>query len=147
MPMIGLFKMDPWKIFAERKLILVSVKDVQTGKDNIMPVRWCTRCSQEPALLAVSIAQTRYTYELLERNRYFGIAVPPASFDPAFIGSCSGRNTDKFTAGNLERFYGKYGVPFAKGSLLDIELEKCSSFRTGDHTFFVGQVLDAVVNI
>jgi flavin reductase (DIM6/NTAB) family NADH-FMN oxidoreductase RutF len=134
--------MEPWKIFAKRDIVLVSIKDKETGKENIMPARWCTRCSTEPPLIAVSIGLTRYTHELLEKNKYFGIAVPDKNFDYKFIGSNSGREMDKFNEAKIERIYGIYGVPFIKNSLLNFELEKYGTFKTGDHTFFVGKVLN-----
>lgn len=139
--------MDPWKIFAERKLVLVSVGDLETGKENIMPARWCTRCSNEPPLIAISIDLTRYTHELLEKNDYFGIAIPNESFDYSFIGSNSGRNIDKFKEANIERTLGKYGVPLIKEALLSMELKKYGvPLKTGDHTFFIGQVLETICN-
>src|SRR3989344_4916271 len=94
--MTTLFKTDPWEIFAKRKLVLVMTRDIETGKENIMPARWCTRCSTEPPLIAISIGLNRYTHELLERNQYFGIAVPNETFDYKFIGSHSGRDVNKF---------------------------------------------------
>jgi flavin reductase (DIM6/NTAB) family NADH-FMN oxidoreductase RutF len=134
--------MDYWKIFAKRNVILVTTRDENSGKENIMPARWCTRCSTEPSLIAISIGLDRYTHELLEKNKYFGISIPNENFDYKFIGSHSGRDIDKFRESKIEKMYGKYGTPFAKDTLLDIELEKYSSFKTGDHTFFVGKVLE-----
>jgi flavin reductase (DIM6/NTAB) family NADH-FMN oxidoreductase RutF len=134
--------MNPWEIFAKRELILIMTKDEETGKENIMPARWCTRCSNEPPLIAVSIGLTRYTHELLDKNKYFAIAVPDKDFDYSFIGSHSGRDIDKFEGGEIERIYGKYKVPLIKRALLNIELEKYESFRTGDHTLFVGEFLE-----
>lgn len=134
---------NPWKIFAERNLVLVTSKDFETGKENIMPARWCTRCSNDPQLIAVSIGVTRYTHELLERNASFGISVPSDTFDYSFIGSHSGRHFDKFIEANIERVHGPVtGVPFINDSNLKIELGKYSSFKTGDHTFFIGKVLN-----
>lgn len=137
-----LFKMDPWEIFAKRKLILVVTKDTETGKENIMPARWCTRCSNDPSLIAISIGLTRYTHELLDKNEHFVIAVPNEDFDYKFIGSYSGRDFDKFKEENIETKPGKYRVPLIKNALLNIELQKYSSFKTGDHTFFIGKVLE-----
>ncbi len=136
--------MEPWEIFGKRKLVLVTTRDEETGKENIMPARWCTRCSNEPSLVAVSIGLTRYTHELLERNRYFGLAVPDDNFNYFFIGSHSGRDFDKFKETKIEKIYGEYKVPLVKNALLNIELEKYSSFKTGDHTFFVGKVLNMI---
>ncbi|MGV8151760.1 MAG: flavin reductase family protein [Candidatus Nanoarchaeia archaeon] len=137
--------MESWEIFAKKDLVLVTTRDEETGKENIMPARWCTRCSKEPPLIAVSIGLTRYTHELLEKNKYFGIAVPNKGFDYEFIGSHSGRESDKFYEAKIEKIYGKYQVPLVKSALLNLELEKYSTFRTGDHTFFVGKVLNTIL--
>lgn len=136
--------MDYWKIFAKRNVILVTTKDTSTGIENIMPARWCTRCSTEPPLIAISIGLERYTHELLEKNKYFGISIPNENFDYKFIGSHSGRDIDKFNYEKIEKIYGKHGTPLIKDALLNIELEKYSSFKTGDHTFFVGKVLELI---
>ena len=138
--------MNPWEIFAKRDLILVVTKDENTGKENIMPARWCTRCSNDPSLIAISIGLTRYTHELLERNNYFVIAVPDKNFDYKYIGSHSGRDVDKFKKEKIRTEIGKYGVPLIKDALLNIELEKYSSFQTGDHTFFIGKVLEHYIS-
>jgi len=137
--------MNPWEIFAKRKLVLITTRDGETGKENIMPARWCTRCSNEPPLVATSIDLTRYTHELLEKSQYFGIAVPNEAFDYNFIGSHSGRNVDKFQEAQITRIYGKTGIPLVQDALLNMELEKYSSFRTGDHTLFIGRVLELLM--
>ena len=133
-----------WKIFAERNLVLVTILDEKSGKENIMPARWCTRCSNEPEMVAVSIGLTRYTHELLEKNKYFGISIPPEDFDYQFIGTHSGRDFDKFEQANIERIYSSHKVPLVKCALLNLELEKYDTFKTGDHTFFIGKVLEPV---
>jgi len=79
-------------------LVLVVSCDKE-GKPNAMPAGWIMVTSGTLPMLAVSIGHARYTHELIENTREFVIVFPNEEMKDLidYTGSCSGRNTDKFT--------------------------------------------------
>ncbi len=124
----------------------VHIVTVRSGERiNGMTAAWATQVSLKPAMIAVSIGPQRYTHDLIKESGFFCInALPVEAIDVAKeFGFKSGRNTDKFK-----------GVSYTnalKGSpvLVDfayayLECEMAHTCEAGDHTLFIGTVIDYV---
>lgn len=113
------------------------------GKPNATPIAWTTSLSMEPPLVGITIHPSRHIADMIRFSDGFALNIPgPALLKQvAFLGSLSGRDTDKMDAARLETFPSlRIDAPLIEGCLAWIECELQDVLRLGDHNFFVGQV-------
>ncbi len=123
-------------------LVLAIVKD-EADKFNAITLEWYMRTSISPPMFAVSIGHQRYSYDCLQKFRYFNLCFPSPELIEAtkVSGSKSGRDVDKFTLCEIDYFPGKLAkLPVIKNAAATFECEIVSQMRTGDHTIFSGEV-------
>ncbi|MCD8312596.1 MAG: flavin reductase [Bacteroidales bacterium] len=74
-------------------------------------------------VVTVYVSPTRYTYEFMERNAYFTVAAFPEEYREAlaYIGSHSGRDSDKLSEAGLSVSFTELGNPFFNEANLVIE--------------------------
>ena len=121
----------------------VYVVTVKAGeKINGMTAAWATQVSFKPALVAVAIAPQRYTYSLIKETGMFCLnALPQEAIQTAkHFGFKSGRKVDKFDG--VPHTYAKNGSPVLKDAFAYLECKVEDEFEAGDHTVFVGSILD-----
>jgi len=111
---------------------------------NAMAAAWATPLSVEPPLYGVAVSPRRYTFELIRKYGEFGVCFLP--FDLAdkvlAVGSISGRKVNKFSRFGLSlQKPEKIRAPLIGESLSALECKVVKEFRTGDHVFFVGEVV------
>ncbi|MBS3816872.1 MAG: flavin reductase family protein [Candidatus Thermoplasmatota archaeon] len=102
--------------------------------------------SISPPMIGTGIAPERHSFELLEEHEEFTVNVPEKDMleEVKDCGSVSGEEHDKFEEFDLTREQSKeILVPGVKecGLILECELEK--QVKTGDHNWFVGNVVNA----
>jgi len=119
------------------------------GKENVMPATWCVPVSHYPTMVAVSISPDRYTHCMVKKSKEFGVNL--LAEDQVglsrFSGSCSGKDTEKFKLEDFKTFYGeKIKAPLIGGCLACLECKLADDFKTGDHTVFVGNVMNLYHN-
>lgn len=117
-----------------------------TGKPNIIPLAWVMPTSRVPALVAVSIAPSRHSHALIEKTREFVVNIPTINIikETLTCGTTSGKKTDKFTETGLTPFPArKVKPPIIKECRAHLECKLQSQLETGDHTIFVGEVIEA----
>jgi len=129
--------------------VVLVVSCDSNGKPNVMPAGWSMVTSGSPPMLAVSIGHTRYTYELIKKINEFVLVFPSEKMkgliDP--LGSCSGRDVDKFAEYNIETIKSKYvKPPLMKDSVACFECRVAGELMTGDHTIFAGEVLASYIS-
>jgi flavin reductase (DIM6/NTAB) family NADH-FMN oxidoreductase RutF len=112
------------------------------GKMNGIAVAWITRVSGDPPMITVSIGKTRYSHELLKKAERFGICIMKKSAKDVveFFGTKSGREVNKFD--NYDYSLSKNRTPILAGSVAFIECKISSTADAGDHTLFIGEVVD-----
>lgn len=126
--------------------ILISIN--HSGAVNGMAVAWMTPLSRNPPLVGVSIAPTRYTYELLKDSREFTLNVMSKDYLRAvnFIGTVTGRGRDKFKECGLTLGESrKVKAPHVSEALAVLECTVYKEVEAGDHSFVMGRVVDAYV--
>ena len=141
----------------KRELSPVDAEDVFSGfpvvlgtvrgeKDNIITLALCHVFSFKPALIGVGIAPERFSHRLFRESKDFAINVPDVSLLRAvkICGAKSGRTVDKFETSGLTREKGaKVTAPLIAECPVNIECVKTHEVDTGDHTWFVGEIVAA----
>ena len=120
------------------------------GKPNVTTLAWAMPTSQNPPLLAVSIAPGRHSHTLIEESGEFIVNIPTLEIIHAVYacGSLTGRSFDKFKRANLTQIPGKkVKAPAIRECVAHIECEVDGQMVTGDHTIFVGKILEAYTDM
>ena len=115
------------------------------GRKNGMTAAWVSQVSFKPPLVMVSIAPARYTYKLIKNSGYF--AINTLSEDQFMLakhfGFQTGRKVDKLA--EIEHFEAGHGSPVIKDALAYIECKVIDTHEAGDHTLFIGEVIEGKV--
>jgi flavin reductase (DIM6/NTAB) family NADH-FMN oxidoreductase RutF len=125
-------------------VVLASVKDGE--QSNIITLAWQTPLSIKPRLLGISVGFRRHSHDMILNAGEFVINVPGKKLlqEVHGCGTVSGRKTNKFEKYDLHKEPSKkVHSPGIQECLGIIECKLTNHFTTGDHTFFVGEVLHA----
>jgi len=116
---------------------------------NVMACEWTHHISYEPGLIAVCIRPNDATHANIRKTKEFGVNL--CSTDLPTLASVAGGNTgkqiDKISA--LKKlgftFYKakKIKPPMIQGAALNVECKLFKEIPLGDHTMFVGEVVEA----
>ncbi|AGK61531.1 Conserved protein/domain typically associated with flavoprotein oxygenase, DIM6/NTAB family [Archaeoglobus sulfaticallidus PM70-1] len=115
-------------------------------KPNVMTADWVVPLSFNPKLLGVAIGNQRYTKKLIDENKEFVVAVPTIELlkDVWTAGTVSGANKDKSELLSLTFVKSeKVSTPSIKECQANLECRVVDAVQTGDHTFYVGEILHA----
>jgi flavin reductase (DIM6/NTAB) family NADH-FMN oxidoreductase RutF len=118
----------------------------KNGKPNILPLAWAMPTSHEPAMVAISISPNRHSHRLIEETGEFVINIPTVDIveETLACGRISGKNHDKFTETGLTPILArKVKAPIVRECIAHIECKVRNQFKTGDHTIFVGEIVEA----
>ncbi len=121
----------------------------KTGKPNITTLAWAMPTSNEPPLVAISVSPKRHSHTLIEESQEFIINIPTLELLQATYacGNFSGRSFDKFKKAGLTPIPAKkVKAPAIRECIAHIECSVDSSVTTGDHTIFIGKVLQSYAN-
>ena len=117
------------------------------GRRNLMTLNWCTQVSFDPKLLAISVERTAVTHELIAGGRSFTVNLVSRD-DRAIVRKFTKPVEEDPAAGTLNGFAFHDG-PATGAPVLDqapafVECEVRQEIEVGDHTLFVGEVVNAV---
>jgi len=122
----------------------------KAGKPNSTTLAWAMPTSINPPLLAISLAPTRHSHTLIGESGEFIVNIPTLEILQAVYacGSLTGRSFDKFKKTNLTPIPGKkVKAPAIRECIAHLECVVDSKFTTGDHTVFVGKILEAYADV
>lgn len=122
-------------------LYIVTVK--AKGVRNAMVVSWVSQVSFEPARIMVGIKKTRMTHALLESADGFGLMVVGKGKEGE-LSHFKGKDPEEKFEGR-EIVYGMGGAPLFTDSLIAFDLTIVERVDAGDHTVFIGEVLDVPI--
>ena len=125
-----------------RPIYLVSAE--YKGKRSIITIGMFAYFSGKPTLVGVGIAPSRYSFDLIKKSGEFVVNICDENLSEAvrICGEKSGADVDKFTLAHLTPRKGvKVNTPLIDESPLSIECKVVKEVETGDHTWFVGEVL------
>ncbi len=122
----------------------------KAGKPNITTLAWAMPTSINPPLLAISLAPTRHSHLLIGESGEFIVNIPTLEILQAVYscGSLTGRSFDKFKKANLTPMPAKkVKAPAIRECIAHLECSVDSKFTTGDHTIYVGKILEAYADM
>ncbi len=113
------------------------------GRANALTCAWVTRVSHRPPLVAVAVGKTRFTHDLIAKSGSFSVNVlSEEQVELArHFGLKSGRDADKFDG--IPYREAITGAPILEGVAAWLDCRLVGSYPAGDHTIFVGEVVDA----
>jgi len=126
-------------------VVLVTTHD--GGKNNVMTISWTMVVDFTP-LFAITTGEWNYSFAALRKSRECVIAVPTVDMldQVVGIGTCSGRDTDKFARFKLTPVRGRFvRAPLIKECLANIECKVVDIVRR--HNIVVLEGLVAYMDI
>lgn len=123
---------------------LVSAYD-KDGNPNAMTAAWISNICFKPPTAVVGIRDTRYTFELINNAKAYGINIPSVEIikQADYFGVVSGRDRNKFKDTGLTVFKGtKIDVPLIKECPINIECKLTNVVEVGTHSAFFGEILN-----
>ena len=130
-----------------RLALLVTCCDTK-GNPNVLTIAWHTPLSHHPPLLGISIGLTRYSHQLIQSTGEFAVNIMGASNIDAvrICGEYSGELDNKFSIAKLDtQLAEKISVPVLTDALAILECKLHDQVLTGDHTLFIGEVVNSTV--
>jgi flavin reductase (DIM6/NTAB) family NADH-FMN oxidoreductase RutF len=112
---------------------------------NGMTANWVTQVSFDPKLIAVAVEKEAFTHELVAAGRVFTVNVVDRE-DRAIVRKFTKPVDVDDAAHTLNEFPyhdGKTGAPVLDQALAFVECEVRQHIDAGDHTLFVGEVVNA----
>ncbi len=125
-------------------VLIVGTYD-KSGRPNVMTVAWGGICCSAPPCVAISVREATYTYGNLMEQKAFTISIPSEKYvkQADFIGTVSGRHTDKFAATGLTPTKSDMvNAPYVDEFPLVLECKVIHIYKIGHHTQFIGEILD-----
>ena len=122
----------------------------KAGKPNITTLAWAMPTSINPPLVAISLAPTRHSHTLIDESGEFVVNIPTLEILQAVYacGSLTGRSFEKFKKTNLTPMPArKVKAPAIRECIAHVECVVESKFTTGDHTIYVGKIVEAYADV
>jgi flavin reductase (DIM6/NTAB) family NADH-FMN oxidoreductase RutF len=118
-------------------VLTTSYKDEING----MIASWVSQISYDPPLVVAAIHPNRYSHHLIEQSGSFALHVL-ANDQAAFLSRFKGADPrGKF--GGIQWTKGKTGCPILNDCVAVIECTVIAAYTPGNHTLFVGEIVDA----
>jgi len=114
-----------------------------------MAAEWTYNISYHPFLIAVHVDKANVTHDEILAAGEFGVNLLSEDQGAAmrFAGHFSKADTDKLSSTTFETYPAKrINAPMIRGSLMNAECRLVQHEVLGDHTMFVGEVLEFSVN-
>lgn len=116
---------------------------------NVMAAEWTFNVSYDPFLILVLIDPENRTHDMILESKEFGVnlVADDQVTAMAFAGHYSKADTDKLSSEAFRTFPAKkIKAPMIQGSVLAAECRLVDHYTMGDHTAFLGEVLEFTVD-
>lgn len=111
---------------------------------NGMIASWLSQVSYDPPLVMAAVHPKRYTHELLMRSGHFALHIL-AREQKEFLSRFKGPHPEKKFA-SLSWCDGVTGCPILTDCIGCVECRIVRTLAPGNHTLFIGEVVNAVFN-
>lgn len=135
--------METWRV-PERIIFVTSLS--RDGEPHIISVSWKMRCSFDPPMFAIAIGKERFMRSCIRESGEFVISVPGEDLAGLVldVGRPSQSPVNRFEKYNIRtQTAAVTKSPLIAGCLANFECMVENSLDTGDHTIFVGRVVQS----
>ncbi len=130
--------------------VMISCGDFENKEThNIITIGWVGTINTNPPMTYISVRETRYSFDLLNKYKSFVINLTTTDLAKAtdFCGVRSGRDFDKFKHCNLTPIKSKeISAPSILESPINIECSIKSVQKLGSHYMFIADILSVSVD-
>jgi flavin reductase (DIM6/NTAB) family NADH-FMN oxidoreductase RutF len=119
-----------------------------TCEENIVTLALVHIFSFNPPLIGIGIAPKRHSHGLINKNKEFVVNMPTKNLlsQTNFCGTKSGRDTDKFKETGLTKEASKIVKSVSiKECPVNLECKVVQEIETGDHKWFIGEVVNGKI--
>ncbi|MDQ3569816.1 MAG: flavin reductase family protein [Actinomycetota bacterium] len=112
---------------------------------NLMTLNWATQLSFEPKLVGIGVERQSLTHALMDEGGAFSLCLVDRE-DRAIVRKFTKPvevDTGAKLANGFAYHEGRTGVPILDQAVAYVECEVRQGLDLGDHTFFIGEVVDA----
>lgn len=120
-----------------------------TTQQNIITIGMVHIFSFSPPLIGIGVSPRRYSFNLLRQSKEYVVNMPYKNLlsQVAFCGEKSGRDCDKFEKTGLTKQPSLVvKTPSIQECPLNIECKIINEVETGDHNWFIGEVVAAQID-
>ena len=125
-------------------VIMVSVRDPKTGKDNIITLAWAGTICSDPPMASISVRKERFSHPMLMAAKEFviNLTTKELAFATDLCGVKSGRDFDKFELAHLTKGEAsKINAPLIMESPVNLECKVEQVLELGSHDMFIAKVV------
>ena len=122
--------------------VMVSCGDM--NKSNIITVAWTGIINTNPAMVYISVRDSRYSYNIIKESKEFviNLTTEKLAYATDWCGVKSGANVDKFKEMHLTKENANMvKCPLIKESPVSIECKVKEMVHLGSHNMFIAEVL------
>ena len=130
-----------WKITTGLYIVGSTDRDLRW---NLMTLNWITQVSFDPKWVGISIERDAYTHDLIETSRVFSVCFVDRE-DRAIVRKFTKPVEVDLAAHTLNGFAfhtRATGAPLLNQSVAFLDCEVRHAFEVGNHTLFIGEVVD-----
>ena len=111
---------------------------------NGMVASWISQVSFVPPLIMVAVKQERYSLKMIEQGKVFAVNILSTQ-QHELIPTFKGKNNPAEKFLDTSHAPGKTGAPIIKDALAYLDCKLIEQFTPGDHTLFIGEVVEGAV--
>ena len=120
------------------------VTSKQGSEINGMVASWVSQVSFSPPLIMVAIKQGRYSHGMIREGKVFAINILGKK-QKKMVSVFKGKDKAEKKFISIPYEVKRTGVPIIKDALAFLDCKLISKVTTGDHTLFIGEVLEGDV--
>lgn len=112
---------------------------------NAFTASWVSRVSFSPPLIMVAIHKNHYSHQLIQEGKNFALNIldkEQKELARLFYTPVTSESDPRVGVHYITK---KTGAPILKEALAYLDCQVVSSIDTGDHTIFIGEVIDSEV--
>lgn len=118
-------------------------------KPNIITVAWAGTICSSPAMVSISVRESRYSYDIIKETKEFviNLVTEDLTYAADYCGVKSGKDIDKFKEMKLTpTVSSKVGAPGIAESPVNIECKVTEIIPLGTHHMFLAEVVNVSVD-
>ena len=134
---------EAWSNFATGVSVITSIQN--NNEIHGMTANGIASISLDPMLVMVSVGHSAQTHKIITKNMKYAINI--LSEDQIETGKFFAKSNQEIPENILSEFYmSKNNSPFLSNSLASMDCKVVRTHSEGDHTIFIGEVTEIVVN-